>query len=123
MELQFVLEHLHMLIVCVFFCFFWLQALDVAKQVEVAELLGHYFISRGRGRDQNLFSPTENVTYEKGGPGGEGVHIGVDWPLVHERGDAVCSEFVYLPNEFAICCYYLNIQHFLQFVLTNQLLH
>jgi hypothetical protein len=57
------------------------QASDVAKQAKVAELLGHDFVARGRGtgKEQSLFSPTENVVYEKTDHGGEEVHIGVDW--------------------------------------------
>jgi len=57
------------------------QASDVAKQAKVVELLGHDFVARGRGagKDSLLFSPTDNVVYEKTDRGGEEVHIGVDW--------------------------------------------
>ena len=70
------------------------QASDVAKQAKVVELLGHDFVSRSRnaGKDHPLFSPTENVSYEKSGTGAEEVHIGADWP----HGVSVVTTWVYL---------------------------
>jgi len=58
------------------------QAMDLAKQAKVAEVLGPDFISRGRSsaRDSSLFSPTDTVSYEKLNHGREDeVHLGLDF--------------------------------------------
>ena len=58
-----------------------LQAMDVAKQAKVAEVLGPDFVGRGRstGKESSLFSPTDTVSYEKLNHGREDhVRLGLD---------------------------------------------